>query len=268
MQHNTHHVHHLEAIRFIDGELSSSEAAAVELHVEQCEDCSQMLSSLHSRLAELQGAISNVEQPVYSREQANSLLKSKLVGTPVGSRKSVQSWLSRSANRMQMLRYAASVAVVAVGMAVLSHSNWAGKLAGIRTITDLPDKGLTPGVVRQVSLTEICESESDEDLDPAVPASMQKKVFYEYGVSSDRQRKDFQVDYLINPQLGGTNDIHNLWPQPYHSAEWNAEAKDALERHLHRMVCERKLDLAEAQRDISTNWIAAYQKYFHTAKPV
>jgi len=268
MQQNTRHIHQLEAIRFIDGELSSPEAADVELHVEQCEDCSQMLSAMNARLAQLRGAISNAGQPVYSREQANSLLKSKLMETQIGSHKSVQTWLSRSANRTQLLRYAASVAVVAVGMAVLSHGNWVGKLSGIRTITDLPDKSLTPGVVRQVSLTEICESESDEDLDPAVPPSMQKKVFYEYGVPSARQRKDFQVDYLINPQLGGTNDIHNLWPQPYNSAEWNAEAKDALERHLHRMVCERKLDLAEAQRDISTNWIAAYQKYFHTAKPV
>ncbi len=30
------------------------------------------------------------------------------------------------------------------------------------------------------------------------------------------------------------------------------------------MVCSGKLDLSTAQRDIATDWIAAYKKYFHT----
>jgi hypothetical protein len=83
----------------------------------------------------------------------------------------------------------------------------------------------------------------------------------------DHSAKDFQVDYLISPQLGGTDDVRNLWPQSYRETRWNARAKDALERHLSRMVCEKKIDLAEAQREIATNWIAAYQKYFETSRP-
>jgi hypothetical protein len=34
------------------------------------------------------------------------------------------------------------------------------------------------------------------------------------------------------------------------------------------MVCTGKLDLSTAQRDIATDWIAAYKKYFHTDKPL
>jgi hypothetical protein len=44
--------------------------------------------------------------------------------------------------------------------------------------------------------------------------------------------------------------------------------KEALEEHLHQLVCAGKVDLGTAQKDISTDWIAAYKKYFHTDKPV
>jgi hypothetical protein len=40
-----------------------------------------------------------------------------------------------------------------------------------------------------------------------------------------------------------------------------------LEDRLHQLVCDGSLDLATAQRDIETDWIAAYKKYFHTDKP-
>ena len=35
-----------------------------------------------------------------------------------------------------------------------------------------------------------------------------------------------------------------------------------------RMVCGGQVDLATAQHDISTDWIAAYRKYFHADKPL
>jgi hypothetical protein len=44
--------------------------------------------------------------------------------------------------------------------------------------------------------------------------------------------------------------------------------KDALENRLRDMVCDGSLDLTEAQVEISSNWIAAYKKYFHTDKPL
>jgi len=44
--------------------------------------------------------------------------------------------------------------------------------------------------------------------------------------------------------------------------------KDDLEEHLHEIVCDGELDLYTAQRDIATDWIAAYKKYFHTDRPL
>jgi hypothetical protein len=75
------------------------------------------------------------------------------------------------------------------------------------------------------------------------------------------------VDYLITPELGGVDSIRNLWPQPY-STVWNAHVKDMLEERLHALVCSGQVDLATAQREIATDWIGAYKKYFHTARPL
>jgi hypothetical protein len=73
---------------------------------------------------------------------------------------------------------------------------------------------------------------------------------------------------LISLELGGSNSIKNLWPQSYRTKPWNARVKDRLENRLHELVCSGQLDLATAQRDIATDWISTYKKYFHTDQPV
>jgi hypothetical protein len=100
-----------------------------------------------------------------------------------------------------------------------------------------------------------------------IPIAVRQQVFHAYGMDHSQPR-EYEVDHLITPELGGTDDIRNLWPEPYASTEWNAYVKDQLENHLRQMVCEGKLDLSTAQRDIATDWISAYRRYFHTEKPL
>lgn len=59
-------------------------------------------------------------------------------------------------------------------------------------------------------------------------------------------------------------DLSNLWPQPRRSIEpqWNAEAKDRLETVLCRLVCDKLLDIGDAQEAIIKDWIAAYHLYY------
>jgi hypothetical protein len=128
----------------------------------------------------------------------------------------------------------------------------------------LPEARLTPGAVATVNREQVCNS--DWPKNRGVPATIQHKVFEEYGIPNAAPRA-YEVDYLITPALGGSDDIRNLWPQTYSNTAWNAYVKDALEDRLRGLVCSGQLDLATAQHDISTNWIAAYQKYFHTDKP-
>jgi hypothetical protein len=128
----------------------------------------------------------------------------------------------------------------------------------------VPRRTLTPGAVRQVMKADVCAANISQAF--IVPVSLQRRVFEEYGIRNARPDA-YEVDYLITPELGGAADIRNLWPEPYSATVWNARVKDALEDRLHQMVCDGQLDLATAQHDISTNWIAAYKKYFHTDLP-
>jgi hypothetical protein len=158
------------------------------------------------------------------------------------------------------LAYATALLVL-TGMAVFFVQH----RAKVPERTALPNPAFTPGATRQVSLGEICAADDDEVV-RVVPATVQQKVFHEYGLSHARPG-DFEVDYLITPGLGGSDDVANLWPQP-HASQWNSYVKDQLEDHLHHMVCHGQISLADAQQAIASNWINAYKRYFNTERPL
>jgi hypothetical protein len=129
----------------------------------------------------------------------------------------------------------------------------------------IPRPDLTPGAVRPVAASDVCSAHLGDNVE-VVPA-VQRQVFTEYGMPN-AEAKGYEVDYLITPALGGSDDLRNLWPQPYSGSAWNAYVKDALEDRLRTLVCAGQLDLATAQHEIAMNWIAAYKKYFHTNRPL
>jgi hypothetical protein len=75
-------------------------------------------------------------------------------------------------------------------------------------------------------------------------------------------------DHLIPLELGGAPlDARNLWLEPRRPADgWCDRAKDALENRLKKLVCVGDIGLAEAQRAIAEDWIAAYQRYEPTSR--
>jgi hypothetical protein len=158
--------------------------------------------------------------------------------------------------------------VIAIGIIWFRHSsNRALRASSVLFAAEAtPNRSLTPGATRQVTISEVC-SVPQEEVIADVSVSLREKVFQEYGIANTRP-EDYEIDYLIAPRLGGIEDIRNLWPEPYRTREWNAHVKDALEQRLHDMVCSGQLDLNRAQHDIATDWIAAYKKYFHTNKPL
>jgi hypothetical protein len=79
---------------------------------------------------------------------------------------------------------------------------------------------------------------------------------------------EYELDYLITPELGGAPSAQNLWPQRYASRTWNAHVKDQLERLLPQLVCDGAISLQTAQKDIAVDWIAAYKKYLRTDVPL
>ncbi len=122
----------------------------------------------------------------------------------------------------------------------------------------LPDPSLTPGDTLDVTPADFCASGYSSKV-RNVPESVKNQAYDEYGITS-HQPGQYEVDHLISLELGGSNSIKNLWPQSY-TGDWNAHMKDKLENKLHDLVCGGQLDYKQAQREIATDWIAAYQKY-------
>jgi hypothetical protein len=122
---------------------------------------------------------------------------------------------------------------------------------------DMPDRKLTPGMALPVTAAQVCSS-GYAGRARNVPSSEKEAVYARYGVEHVPYKHE--VDHLISLEVGGSNDIHNLWPEPY-AGRWGARTKDVLENELHDLVCSGQLSLASAQHQEATNWVAAYRRY-------
>jgi len=265
------HISDQDLLRSVDGELPGSRARRVRAHLTACWLCRTRLAELEATIADFVHAHRRTLDPQLPPAAGpRALLKVRLAQAASKSRvapwpKFLQFFFPRGA----MAYVAVALLLVATGSVLLTQ-HFARSLPSSRSIpienAAVPNRSLTPGATRPVSLHDVC-STGHEEVVRDVPASLRQRVFHEYGIASARA-EDYEIDFLIAPRLGGAEDIHNLWPEPYTLPAWNAHVKDALEEHLHQMVCQGSLDLPTAQRDISTDWIAAYKKYFHTERPL
>lgn len=106
----------------------------------------------------------------------------------------------------------------------------------------------TPGVTRQLTQTQICTTHWGLDK-RHVTIAMKMQVAGWYGVPwADRLRYEF--DHLIPRELGGADDVRNIWAQPL--AE--AKIKDREENRLHQAVCAGTMTLEAARAEIMQNW--------------
>jgi hypothetical protein len=83
-----------------------------------------------------------------------------------------------------------------------------------------------------------------------------KAIVYLRGQVTDH--RSVEVDHLISLELGGSNDIANLWAEPYEPRP-GAHEKDRVENWLHKKVCDGTLSLEEAQKAIATDWPKVYR---------
>jgi hypothetical protein len=86
-----------------------------------------------------------------------------------------------------------------------------------------------------------------------VPQSEKDEVYREYGITSHAPG-EYEVDHLISLELGGSNDIKNLWPEPYAGPD-NARTKDGMENRVHDDVCAGRITLAQGQDEIAHWWM-------------
>lgn len=106
-----------------------------------------------------------------------------------------------------------------------------------------PNLALTPGATRPISVHELCTTKWGQDA-RHVTLVMRKEVFAAYRIPYAKHAL-YELDHLVPRELGGVDDIRNLWPEPWE----DAHKKDRLENALHRSVCAGTvtLDAAQAQ---------------------
>ena len=136
------------------------------------------------------------------------------------------------------------------------HRVVAHRVVGVPEV-DTPNRALTPGAALAVGTARICVrgyASSVRD----VPESEKDAVYARYGIPHVAYRHE--VDHLVSLELGGSNVISNLWPEPY-AGRWGARTKDVLEDRLHDLVCSGTIGLRHAQHIEARNWVAAYKRY-------
>lgn len=117
----------------------------------------------------------------------------------------------------------------------------------------LPDPDVTPGIIRPLSTAQICMIKWGKDERHVTP-SMKRAVCTAYG-DDNCPGKGFEIDHLVSRELGGADDVRNLWPEP----QPDAHVKDVVENRLHREVCAGKISLTDAQKILRTDWTKAPQ---------
>jgi hypothetical protein len=270
MHHFESHLNDEELLLAIDGELSSSRGEEVGEHLAECWDCRARKQSLERTISNLvEARHGEFDAQVQPGAGLRSLLKAnmaQIAGQPaVKDTGRVTTFRSSRIRRALVIAVATAAAITLIvgGVERIRIQNSAVYAEGPLE----PRPTLTPGAVTTVNAADVCGAKIDKNALLAIPASVKEEVFREYGISTARPQ-NFEVDFLITPELGGSSDIRNLWPEPYRAPVWNAHVKDQLEDRLRDMVCSGEIDLSTAQRDISTDWIVAYKKYFHTDRPL
>jgi len=132
------------------------------------------------------------------------------------------------------------------------------KTSGCMAHGGLADSACTPGAIfTNATQQQICTPGYSRSV-RNVPVSEKDQVYAEYGITQHFSG-EYEVDHLVSLELGGSNDIANLWPEAANPKQGFHE-KDMVENYLHDQVCSGAMPLKQAQIEIATNWLAVYNR--------
>lgn len=132
------------------------------------------------------------------------------------------------------------------------------KTSGCVASGGLPDSACTPGAIfSNATKDQICQPGYSRSV-RNVPLSEKDQAYAEYGIASHYSGQ-YEVDHLVSLELGGSNDIANLWPE-LASPTPGFHQKDQVENYLHDQVCSGAVSLQQAQIEIATNWLNVYHQ--------
>ncbi len=136
--------------------------------------------------------------------------------------------------------------------------NWGApsKTTGCQVQGPLQDKACTPGdIIKSATKEQICTPGYASSVRNVTTAT-KSRVYAAYGIKH-HVSGEYEIDHLVSLQLGGSNDISNLWPEAA-SPTPGFHEKDKVENYLHDQLCSGKMSLHDVQVKIATNWLDVY----------
>jgi hypothetical protein len=128
-----------------------------------------------------------------------------------------------------------------------------------------PDRRCSPGAFySRLTTAVICSSTFRTSRIRDVPESEKHAVEAEYGLAPGSYGSALEIDHIVSLELGGSNDIANLFPEQA-AANPGYRVKDRLENRLHDLVCWGAITLRAAQTRIATDWQALYRAVYGRA---
>lgn len=145
-----------------------------------------------------------------------------------------------------------------VGFNLPSHRAGSDDLYPPKSITGIINPDITQSNIAQT----ICNpSWSTKSIRPSTSYTNQLKAsqIKEFGFT-DLNMANYEEDHFISLELGGSpTSPQNLWPESYLTSP-NARDKDRTENYLHKQVCLGTMSLMEAQKEITSDWIAVFNQ--------
>ena len=121
-----------------------------------------------------------------------------------------------------------------------------------------PNPALTPGAVLTTDASAICTPGYASSV-RNVSTATKEQVYAEYGVSYPQPKGEYEVDHFIPLEIGGSNDIKNLWLEPATPTP-GFHQKDQFENFEHGQVCNGTISAAEAQSRMVSDWYLYWEE--------
>ncbi len=126
----------------------------------------------------------------------------------------------------------------------------------------LPDRRCSPGAIYAgATLSMICTPGYSSRVRDVLE-SEKSAVYAEYGLPRTHYGRPYEVDHIVSLELGGSNDIANLYPEAAYDPSPGYHIKDRLENRLHALVCSHQMSLSTTQHSIAANWVALYRSVY------
>jgi hypothetical protein len=262
------HIDDDELLLLLDGDLPPRRRSRIADHLERCDRCHEKITRTRATMTDA-GAAYRERFGGSAHTQAHDYGRVRLAAALRDAARTQPAWFDRLAAGLGGVSVSRGLGAGVVLMFACAAALFAARASSDRDVASLPNgalpqSSLTPGAVSTLTSAELCNGSRPSRI---VMETVRAGVVRAYGMEGVPESA-YELDALITPELGGSTDPANLWPQRYHSPVWNARVKDELERLLPEMVCRGEITLAEAQRDIATDWIAAYQRHFRTDGPL